>query len=782
LIMQFGDRVSLLSKIKRRVAHLRSTLNRKHRLIVKIRREIASAQSELRSSIDQELDVVRRSSEAKQLTAQAELRAAIDALKQSVEARQIAAQATLDGQIDALGRTVEVRQIAAQARLDGKVDALGRTMEARQIAAQATLDDKIDALGRTMEARQIAAQATLDDEIDALGRTMEVQSVESRERRKQTGLLEHLISAGPIPYPREGGGVAQDSAQVSIILPVFNRANFVSGAIDSVLAQSLTLWELIVIDDGSDDNIDAVLKPYLSDSRIRLIRQTRTGAASARNAGLKLARGAFVAYIDSDNLWYPSYLMEITRALQSDPQADVAYGVLVSEGHGLDERCLLFEPFNRGRLEEGNYIDLNVVLHRVSLVARYGGFDETLDRLMDWDLLLRYTQHGPAKAVPVLAARYRTVDALRITDNLPLEPSRLTIKKKWYPPTNLQASPRVLYVLWHYPQLSETYIETEILCMRRWGVHIEVWRAESAASPHPTTVRIHTGTLADAVREARPDLIHVHWLSVAMSQERELTDLNIPTTVRMHGFDATAEGLHSLLARPWLRSVYAFPSQLSWLVDADPRVKVIPAVFESGLFRPSKTRDRRMVLRAGPALPSKDLPFFFQMAKRLPDFRFVYAGVTCKFAESYVDELRELRLSMKSPVELMFDLPRPEVADLIGQAGIFLHTTDPPGSDHAHPLGMPVSIAEAMATGAYVLARDAPEFSDYLGDTGELYRDADHAAQLIASTASWTDEDWKEVASRAVLRAYTLYADETTLRPIYEDWRRLARTKRAASG
>jgi glycosyltransferase involved in cell wall biosynthesis len=760
LITQFGERVSLLSKIKRRVAHLRSTLNRKHRLIVKIRREIASAQSELRSSIDRELDVVTRSSAAQQLAAQAELLAAIGSLKRLVEARQIAAQATLDGKIDALARTMEVRQIAAQATLDGKVDALGRRMEARQIAAQATLDGKIDALGRKME----------------------VQSVESRERRKQTGLLEHVVSAGPIPYPREGVGVAQGSAQVSIILPVFNRAKFVSGAIDSVLAQSLTLWELIVIDDGSDDNIDAVLKPYLSDSRIRLIRQTRMGAASARNAGLKLAGGAFVAYIDSDNLWYPNYLMEITQALQSDPQADVAYGVLVSEAHGLDERCLLFEPFNRGRLEEGNYIDLNVVLHRESLVGRYGGFDERLDRLIDWDLLLRYTEHRPAKAVPVLAARYQTVDALRITDNFPLEPSRLTIKKKWYPPRTLRTSPRVLYVLWHYPQLSETYIETEILCMRRWGAHIEVWRMESEASPHPTTVRIHTGTLANAVREARPDLIHVHWLSVAMSQERELTDLNIPTTLRMHGFDATAEGLYSLLARQWLRSVYAFPTQLSLLVEDDPRVKAVPAVFESSLFRPSKTKERRLVVRAGPAMPSKDLPFFFEMAKRLPDFRFVFAGVTCKFVESYVDELRELRLSMKSPVELMFDLPRPQVADLIGRAGIFLHTIDPHGSEHAHPLGMPVSIAEAMATGAYVLARDAPEFSDYLADAGAVYRDADHAAELIASTASWTDENWKDLESRAVLRAYTHYADETTLRPIYEDWCRLARTKRAASG
>ena len=107
---------------------------------------------------------------------------------------------------------------------------------------------------------------------------------------------------------------------------------------------------------------------------------------------------------------------------------------------------------------------------------------------------------------------------------------------------------------------------------------------------------------------------------------------------------------------------------------------------------------------------------------------------------------------------------------LIEQAGIYVHTAKGPGAEHATPVGMPVSIAEAMATGAYVLVRDMPELRTYIGDAGTAYRDAEHAAQIIASTAEWSEQKWKTAWMTSVDRAFSIHADEIALRPIFEDW------------
>jgi glycosyltransferase involved in cell wall biosynthesis len=186
-------------------------------------------------------------------------------------------------------------------------------------------------------------------------------------------------------------------------------------------------------------------------------------------------------------------------------------------------------------------------------------------------------------------------------------------------------------------------------------------------------------------------------------------------------------------------------------------------------------------VRAGAALKTKDIGFVFALAKRLPEFRFVYAGITCKNVEPYVEELRALKTQMDSPVALRFDVPRAEIADLIGRAGLYLHTAAAPGGPGATPLGMPVSIAEGMATGAYALARNAPEFRDYIGDAGAFYDDLDEAERLIRATLEWSDEDWRRVERRAVERAFEGFADTMVYRTIFEDWRQIADEARVAA-
>ena len=98
---------------------------------------------------------------------------------------------------------------------------------------------------------------------------------------------------------------------VSIIMPSYNTASFIAESIQSVLAQSYKDWELIIVDDCSPDNTDDVVKPYLSDERIRYLKNEKnSGAAMSRNRALREAKGKWIAFLDSDDLWMPEKLQK----------------------------------------------------------------------------------------------------------------------------------------------------------------------------------------------------------------------------------------------------------------------------------------------------------------------------------------------------------------------------------------------------------------------------------------------------------------------------------------
>jgi len=556
---------------------------------------------------------------------------------------------------------------------------------------------------------------------------------------------------------------------VSIIIPTFNRANYILDAVQSVVRQTFQNWELIIVDDGSSDGTAEIVAPILSDPRIKFVQQPHAGHAAARNHGLRLSHGSIIAYLDSDCTWYPGFLAAMAAEFENDPDLDMAYGALVLEKH--DDRELghiMFEPFDRTKLLQHNYIDINVTAHRRHCFETMGGFDEKLSRLVDWDLVLRYTADKPGRPIPIVGAKYCVRDDMRVSSTEPLWLNHFRVVKKWYPASVRPL--RVLYVMWHYPQLSESYIETEIRCMQRWGVHVEVWHNTDAVSPYPTSLKTHRGSLEEAISLAKPDVIQVHWLSFAIQQHETLAAANLPVTVRLHGFDVTAATLADLRARSWAKRIYAFPHQLKLADASDERMRNVYAAFDSTMFKPFSEKDPKLVVRTAACLASKDLPFFFQLAERLPDHRFVLAAVTCNGREDYVAHLRELHRSMNSKVELLFDAPREQMADLMAQAGIYVHTVQRPGPMDSTPVGMPISIAEAMATGAYVLVADLPEFVDYLGEAGAAYRDLDHATDIVASTADWSHKDWQKARMNSIERAFQFHVDEVALRVILDDW------------
>jgi len=625
--------------------------------------------------------------------------------------------------------------------------------------------DVVDSLGAQFRAALSALDSRLSETSTRL-------AIERAERRSLMMTLERLLVEAQEPTPPAVERRIREMASpiVSVILPTRDRADTVVDAIASVQAQHFTEWELIVVDDGSVDATAAAVQPYLADQRIRYVEQPAAGVSAARNHGLRLARGALIAYLDSDNIWYPDFLAAAVKVFAADAVVDMVYGVLVTEHHRLDGTHLLWRPFDRDQLLNANYIDLNVFIHRKAMAARYGGFDVQLARNVDWDLILRYTEHAPARALPVLAARYRVCRDARISTTVPRGPSETAIKRKWYPRADASRRPRVLYALWQYPQLSETYMEAELRCMLRWGVHVEVWRETPPASPHPAIVPIHDGSLAEAVRRVRPDVIHVHWLTTASQQAETLAQTGVPVTLRAHGFDTTPQVARSLLGEPWVHAMYAFPHHLPLIGSDTSKLRAVPVAFDTTLFQPYTQKDRMRVLHGGAALPTKDIPFFIALSKLLPEHRFTMAGITCTHMEAYVDELKEIRRRTNAPVELKFNVQRSDMAQLVAEAGIYVHTTPARGTELAASIGMPISIAEAMATGAHVLVRDLPELRDYVGDAGSAYRNLEEAAEIIASTTSWSEEKWNKAWMTSVDRAFLIHADEVALRPIFEDW------------
>ena len=243
--------------------------------------------------------------------------------------------------------------------------------------------------------------------------------------------LQQLVtSPGARPPGAHLAAASLERPAVSVILPTYNRARFVGEAIASVQAQSFTAWELVVIDDGSTDATADAVAAFLGDPRIRYIHQPNAGSSAARNRGLDATSAALVAYIDSDNTWYPDFLALAVDRLAVSPEIDFVYGALVTFLHNLPSSCILWEPFDRARLISGNFIDTNVVVHRRELVARYGNWDPRLSRLNDWDFALRCTVDKPAYALNALAAYYRQVDDIRLSETVDGEREQKIIQSK----------------------------------------------------------------------------------------------------------------------------------------------------------------------------------------------------------------------------------------------------------------------------------------------------------------------------------------------------------------
>jgi glycosyltransferase involved in cell wall biosynthesis len=169
----------------------------------------------------------------------------------------------------------------------------------------------------------------------------------------------------------------------SVIIPTYNHASTLASCLDLVFAQTLLPTEVIVVNDGSTDNTDEVIKPFLD--RVQYIKQENKGGNAARNTGFERSTGEYVIFLDADAIMEADMLKKLLGALQSEPNAAYAYSKFVFEGKKFPS-----QTFDANKLKQMNYI------HTSALICRkaFPGFDPAIKKFQDWDLWLTMLEAG----------------------------------------------------------------------------------------------------------------------------------------------------------------------------------------------------------------------------------------------------------------------------------------------------------------------------------------------------------------------------------------------------
>jgi glycosyltransferase involved in cell wall biosynthesis len=191
--------------------------------------------------------------------------------------------------------------------------------------------------------------------------------------------------------------------QVSVVIPTFNSAPLVREAIESVWRQTYKDYEIIVVDDGSTDDTLSVMSAFGSD--IRYFRQSNRGAGAARNKGIEMSRGKYIAFLDADDLWTKTKLAEQIPLMEQFPDVGLVYSdwTVISEGHEekasrLSELCPMSGYIFDGLVRSGFILTSGTVVRR-SCLDEIGGFDEALSIAQDYDLWLRICYRWKAQLV-----------------------------------------------------------------------------------------------------------------------------------------------------------------------------------------------------------------------------------------------------------------------------------------------------------------------------------------------------------------------------------------------
>lgn len=278
--------------------------------------------------------------------------------------------------------------------------------------------------------------------------------------------------------------------EISIIIPTYNGERFLAATLDSVLAQTVTDWECIVVDDGSRDGSGAIVERFTAqDGRIRLVKQANGGIAHARNRGLAEigSRSKYVCFLDHDDVWESDALETLRAALEANPNAAAAHGIaryLGSDGKPnfpgelekkgkiryIAKNRRLFPISDKAPTSFATLILWNpmctagLVLVRRSILQAAGGFDPKAVPADDWDMWIRLSRRSDLIFVDKVVLGWRKHDWNTSNDDRRMAGAvRYVIQKTYLSTENTEEQRRILWNSWKALQLGMWRFKAEMV-------------------------------------------------------------------------------------------------------------------------------------------------------------------------------------------------------------------------------------------------------------------------------------------------------------------------------
>jgi hypothetical protein len=500
------------------------------------------------------------------------------------------------------------------------------------------------------------------------------------------------------------------------------RANYLRAAVESIIAQTYSKWELFVCDDTPDLALAPQVRAWWpDDARITVIEAGASDQRRARNLALDAGRGSIVAYLDDDCRWYPWWLHALVATFE-DPGVDAAYGVRIVENDSGGAPHSFVTAFDALELHRRNPADTNIAAHRARLAgARWTG---ELRSCSDYEFALQLSEHR-WRFVPVPAAAYSTTSPKR-------KWAREEHAANWKDMAVIgrrARRTRPLRIVGHnslYPLITETYIGDELEALRRNGIDIVLSRNEPAVVPTPSRIDVPLfESLQHAIEAHDPDLVLAHWAGTAIEMRPACAAADVPYAARTHSFDGgiSAEELiddrcigawthpHRDMSHPRV-----FPLR-TLIVDPSPDT-VIGGRSTS-------------VLMATAGLPKRGWPTLMAAVADLPDVTLdVIVGRT-NGHEMIADRIMEAADAEGLSPTVRCDVDYEVVQQAMRTHGALVYSLNP--GEH---IGQPRSVIEGAIAGIPLVLPEHPAMRGVVGNDAHFYERGDRASLATALRAA----------------------------------------------
>jgi len=254
---------------------------------------------------------------------------------------------------------------------------------------------------------------------------------------------------------------------ISIVIPVYNAEKYLNECLKSVFAQTYIQIEIIIINDGSTDKSEKIIKKYLSDTRIKYLKQKNQGVAIARNLGIKFSKGDLIAFLDADDIWEKDKLSIQTELLKNN-QIGLAYtnARFIGQGKRVNKKYSNYGKFYRGKvftkLIIKNFTPLSSIVVRKKLLMKINGFSEDKKIIVgeDYDLLLKLSQICLFDYSSKILIQYRVSQKSLSSNKKQAYINLLYLYKKWIKNKNINFTQKILFYLSYLKTIGKIIIAT----------------------------------------------------------------------------------------------------------------------------------------------------------------------------------------------------------------------------------------------------------------------------------------------------------------------------------